>query len=127
MSSSFLFQLLEIKSQERIQDFRRRDANPLGGAPTYKFIKMLQKLHEIEKMLGHGGGRGGGGGRSANESGSRNSPEEMQETENQIIFFAFFRGKISPDVIMFLLKKRNFSKNINYSECLVVGSGDKRS
>ena len=31
-------------------------ADPLGG-PTYDFVKNSQKLHEIEKILGRGGGR----------------------------------------------------------------------
>ena len=35
-----------------------RGANPLGGSPTYDFVKFSQKLHEIEKILGCGG-RGG--------------------------------------------------------------------
>ena len=29
--------------------------DPLG-APTYDFVKISQKMHEIEKILGHGGG-----------------------------------------------------------------------
>ena len=32
-------------------------ANPPGGVPTYNFAKFCEKLHEIEKILGHGGGR----------------------------------------------------------------------
>ena len=31
-------------------------ANPPGGAPTYSFAKLCEKLHEIEKILGHRGG-----------------------------------------------------------------------
>ena len=34
------------------------DANPPGdggGAPTYDFAKFCEKLHEIEKIVGHGG------------------------------------------------------------------------
>ena len=27
-----------------------------GGSPTYDFFKISQKLHEIEKYLGRGGG-----------------------------------------------------------------------
>ena len=35
-------------------------ADPLGGAPTYDFVKFSEKLHEIEKILGRrGGGRAG--------------------------------------------------------------------
>ena len=34
---------------------RRRGANP-RGVPTYDFAKFCEKLHEIEKILGHGGG-----------------------------------------------------------------------
>ena len=35
-------------------------ANPLGGgAPTYDFAKFCEKLHEIRKILGHGGVRPG--------------------------------------------------------------------
>ena len=30
-----------------------------GGAPTYDFAKFSEKLHEIEKNLGRGGGGGG--------------------------------------------------------------------
>ena len=29
-----------------------RGADPLGGAPTYDFVKFSEKLHEIEKILG---------------------------------------------------------------------------
>ena len=29
------------------------------GAPTYDFVKISQKLHKIEKILGRGGGAGG--------------------------------------------------------------------
>ena len=32
---------------------RRRGANPPGGVPTYDFAKFHEKLHEIEKILGH--------------------------------------------------------------------------
>ena len=34
---------------------------PRGGgrAPTYEIAKISKKLHEIEKILGHGGGGGG--------------------------------------------------------------------
>ena len=32
-------------------------ANPLGGAPTYDFVKFSKKLHEIEKILGRRGAR----------------------------------------------------------------------
>ena len=31
-------------------------ADPMGGAPTYDFVKFSEKLHEIEKLLGRGGG-----------------------------------------------------------------------
>ena len=31
-------------------------ANPLGGAPTYDFVKFSEKLHEIEKILDRRGG-----------------------------------------------------------------------
>ena len=31
-------------------------ADPLGGGATYDFVKFSQKLHEIEKILGRGGG-----------------------------------------------------------------------
>ena len=31
-------------------------ANSPGGAPTYDFAKFCEKLHEIEKILGRGGG-----------------------------------------------------------------------
>ena len=31
-------------------------ADPLAGTPTYNFVKCSEKLHEIEKILGHGGG-----------------------------------------------------------------------
>ena len=31
-------------------------ANPPGGAPTYDFAKFREKLHDIEKILGRGGG-----------------------------------------------------------------------
>ena len=31
-------------------------ANPPGGVPTYDFAKFRKKLHEIEKILGRGGG-----------------------------------------------------------------------
>ena len=30
---------------------------PGRGAPTYDFVKISEKLHEIEKILGRGGGR----------------------------------------------------------------------
>ena len=30
-------------------------ANPPGGAPTYDFVKLSEKLHEIEKILGRRG------------------------------------------------------------------------
>ena len=33
-----------------------RGANPLGGAPTYNFVKFSEKLHEIEKILDCRGG-----------------------------------------------------------------------
>ena len=37
-----------------------RVANPAGEAPTYDFGKIFQKkIHEIEKMLGRGGGAPG--------------------------------------------------------------------
>ena len=29
---------------------------PSGGVPTYDFAKFCEKMHEIEKILGHGGG-----------------------------------------------------------------------
>ena len=32
-------------------------ANPPEGAPTYDFAKFREKLHEIEKILGHRGAR----------------------------------------------------------------------
>ena len=31
-------------------------ADSLGGGPTYDFVKLSQKLHEIEKILGRRGG-----------------------------------------------------------------------
>ena len=31
-------------------------ADPPGGRTTYDFVKFSQKLHEIEKILGRGGG-----------------------------------------------------------------------
>ena len=34
---------------------RRRGRQPSGGASTYDFAKFCEKLHEIEKILGHGG------------------------------------------------------------------------
>ena len=34
--------------------------DPLGGAPTYDFVKFSEKLHEIEKILGHRGVHAGG-------------------------------------------------------------------
>ena len=34
-------------------------ADPLGGAPTYDFVKFSEKLHEIEKILGRRGARAG--------------------------------------------------------------------
>ena len=37
-------------------------ANSPGGAPTYDFAKIFQKLHEIERIWTPGGGGGGGGG-----------------------------------------------------------------
>ena len=44
--------------QGRIEDFRRRGANPPagggGGGATYIFIKISEKLHEIEKYLAGG-------------------------------------------------------------------------
>ena len=36
-------------------------ANPPGGVPTYDFTKFCEKLHEIEKILGHRGVHAGGG------------------------------------------------------------------
>ena len=33
-----------------------RGRQPSRGAPTYDFAKFCEKLHEIEKILGHGGG-----------------------------------------------------------------------
>ena len=39
-----------------IQDFRRRGGNPKGGGLGYNFIKISQKLHEIQKKLVTGGG-----------------------------------------------------------------------
>ena len=35
-------------------------ADPLGGAPTYDFVKFSQKLHEIKKILGRRSARAGG-------------------------------------------------------------------
>ena len=35
---------------------RRRRRQPSRGAPTYDFAKFCEKLHEIEKILGHKGG-----------------------------------------------------------------------
>ena len=32
------------------------DTNPVGGMPTYDFAKFSEKMHEIEKILGHRGG-----------------------------------------------------------------------
>ena len=34
-------------------------ADPLDEAPTYDFVKFSEKLHEIEKILGHRGARAG--------------------------------------------------------------------
>ena len=34
----------------------RSGRRPSGVAPTYDFVKFSEKLHEIEKVLGHGGG-----------------------------------------------------------------------
>ena len=34
-------------------------AFPLGGAPTYDFVKFSKRLHEIEKILGRWGFGGG--------------------------------------------------------------------
>ena len=34
-------------------------ADPRGGAPTYDFVKISQKLYEIKKILGRRGGAGG--------------------------------------------------------------------
>ena len=31
-------------------------ADPLGGVPTYDFVKFSEKLHEVEKSLGCGRG-----------------------------------------------------------------------
>ena len=33
--------------------------DPLGGVPTYDFVKFSKKLYEIEKILGHRGARWG--------------------------------------------------------------------
>ena len=38
----------------------RRGANPPGGAPTYDFAKISEKLHGIEKILGSRGVRARG-------------------------------------------------------------------
>ena len=35
----------------------KRGSKPSGGAPTYDFVKISEKLHEIEKILGCRGGR----------------------------------------------------------------------
>ena len=44
--------------QWRIQDFPEEGAPTLqGGAPTYDFAKISQKLHEIERIWTPGGGR----------------------------------------------------------------------
>ena len=44
--------------QGRIQGFPvGGGADPLGGAPTYDFVKFSKKLYEIEKILGRRGGR----------------------------------------------------------------------
>ena len=44
--------------QWRIQDFPEVGAlTPQGGAPTYDFVKISQKLHEIERIWTPGGGR----------------------------------------------------------------------
>ena len=45
-----------ISRQERIQDSRRKGRQPSEGGPTYDFAKCSEKLHEIEKILGRGGG-----------------------------------------------------------------------
>ena len=37
----------------------RRGRRPSRGAPTYDFVKFSEKLHEIEKILGHRGVRAG--------------------------------------------------------------------
>ena len=37
---------------------RRRGRQSQGGAPTYKFARFSQKLHEIKKILVRGGGGG---------------------------------------------------------------------
>ena len=37
----------------------RRGRRPSGGAPIHDFVKISEKLHEIEKILGHGGAREG--------------------------------------------------------------------
>ena len=49
----------EIRYQWRIQDFPEEGApTPRGGgAPTYDFAKISQKLHEIERIWTTGGGR----------------------------------------------------------------------
>ena len=40
------------------KQFRGGSRIPVGGAPTYDFAKISEKLHEIEKMSGCGGGGG---------------------------------------------------------------------
>ena len=44
--------------QGRIQDSPRRGRQPFRGVPTYDFAKFREKLHEIGKILGRGGGAG---------------------------------------------------------------------
>ena len=59
-------------------------ADPLGGAPTYDFVKFSEKLHEIEKILGHKGVRAG--------SAPLNPPLEMSETTDQTLKKRQFYG-----------------------------------
>ena len=43
--------------QWRIQDFLEVGASTLQGAPTYDFVKISQKLHEIERIWTRGATR----------------------------------------------------------------------
>ena len=48
----------DIHNQWRIQDFPEEGApTPQGGAPTYDFARISQKLHEIERIWTPRGGR----------------------------------------------------------------------
>ena len=55
----YIFICTSDTKQGRIQDFRRRGANPPMGVPTDDFTIFSEKLHGIEKNLERGGGGGG--------------------------------------------------------------------